>query len=174
MNAVNCKAGCLELFESLLNSSVLLLCLLPLPPLSQEGDDYEVVPNSKFYVSRTANRDSSSYYHIDGKKATFKEVGTLLRSHGIDLDHNRFLILQVIVFLLLLFLFFYPSYDHPSVYQSLCLIPFPGDSFKILFYALPVSVCVCVLGVVCVWGWNNLLHWSWKEEERRGECSAIP
>uniref|UniRef100_A0A3B3WV66 Structural maintenance of chromosomes protein n=1 Tax=Poecilia mexicana TaxID=48701 RepID=A0A3B3WV66_9TELE len=62
--------------------------------IDKEGDDYEVVPNSKFYVSRTANRDSSSYYHIDGKKATFKEVGTLLRSHGIDLDHNRFLILQ--------------------------------------------------------------------------------
>uniref|UniRef100_A0A3P9N039 Structural maintenance of chromosomes protein 4 n=1 Tax=Poecilia reticulata TaxID=8081 RepID=A0A3P9N039_POERE len=62
--------------------------------IDKEGDDYEVVPNSKFYVSRTANRDSTSYYHIDGKKATFKEVGTLLRSHGIDLDHNRFLILQ--------------------------------------------------------------------------------
>ncbi|KAM4742923.1 structural maintenance of chromosomes protein 4 [Anableps anableps] len=62
--------------------------------IDKEGDDYEVIPNSKFYVSRTANKDSSSYYHINGKKATFKEVGTLLRSHGIDLDHNRFLILQ--------------------------------------------------------------------------------
>jgi len=69
---------------------------VPLPPVSQEGDDYEVVPNSKFYVSRTANRDNSSAYHVNGKKATFKDVGTLLRSHGIDLDHNRFLILQVI------------------------------------------------------------------------------
>ena len=74
-----------------------LLCLLPLPPLSQEGDDYEVIPSSKFYVSRTANKDNSSAYYINGKKATFKEVGALLRSHGIDLDHNRFLILQVIV-----------------------------------------------------------------------------
>lgn len=74
------------------------LCLVPLPPLSQEGDDYEVVPNSKFYVSRTANRDNSSAYYINGKKATFKDVGILLRSHGIDLDHNRFLILQVIDF----------------------------------------------------------------------------
>ncbi|XP_060928886.1 structural maintenance of chromosomes protein 4 [Limanda limanda] len=60
----------------------------------KEGDDYEVIPNSKFYVSRTANKDNSSTYHINGKKATFKEVGALLRSHGIDLDHNRFLILQ--------------------------------------------------------------------------------
>ncbi|XP_062329142.1 structural maintenance of chromosomes protein 4 isoform X1 [Osmerus eperlanus] len=60
----------------------------------KEGDDYDVVPNSKFCVSRTANKDNSSAYHINGKKATFKEVGALLRSHGIDLDHNRFLILQ--------------------------------------------------------------------------------
>ncbi|KAM4565851.1 structural maintenance of chromosomes protein 4 isoform 1-T2 [Odontesthes bonariensis] len=62
--------------------------------IDKEGDDYEVIPSSKFYVSRTANKDNSSAYYINGKKATFKEVGTLLRSHGIDLDHNRFLILQ--------------------------------------------------------------------------------
>ncbi|XP_074535314.1 structural maintenance of chromosomes protein 4 isoform X1 [Halichoeres trimaculatus] len=62
--------------------------------IDKEGDDYEVIPNSKFYVSRTANKDNSSAYHINGKKSTFKEVGALLRSHGIDLDHNRFLILQ--------------------------------------------------------------------------------
>ncbi|XP_020491769.1 structural maintenance of chromosomes protein 4 isoform X1 [Labrus bergylta] len=62
--------------------------------IDKEGDDYEVIPNSKFYVSRTANKDNSSAYHINGKKTTFKEVGAVLRSHGIDLDHNRFLILQ--------------------------------------------------------------------------------
>ncbi|XP_060761829.1 structural maintenance of chromosomes protein 4 [Neoarius graeffei] len=62
--------------------------------IDKEGDDYDVIPNSKFYVSRTAGKDNSSSYHINGKKATFKDVGTLLRSHGIDLDHNRFLILQ--------------------------------------------------------------------------------
>ncbi|XP_068601479.1 structural maintenance of chromosomes protein 4 isoform X1 [Brachionichthys hirsutus] len=62
--------------------------------VDKEGDDYEVIPNSKFCVSRTANKDNSAAYYIDGKKATFKEVGALLRSHGIDLDHNRFLILQ--------------------------------------------------------------------------------
>ncbi|XP_069721223.1 structural maintenance of chromosomes protein 4 isoform X2 [Phaenicophaeus curvirostris] len=62
--------------------------------IDKEGDDYEVIPNSNFCVSRTAYRDNSSVYHIDGKKKTFKDVGVLLRSHGIDLDHNRFLILQ--------------------------------------------------------------------------------
>ncbi|NWW86140.1 SMC4 protein, partial [Rhynochetos jubatus] len=62
--------------------------------IDKEGDDYEVVPNSNFCVSRTAYRDNSSVYQINGKKKTFKDVGILLRSHGIDLDHNRFLILQ--------------------------------------------------------------------------------
>ncbi|XP_063061725.1 structural maintenance of chromosomes protein 4 [Engraulis encrasicolus] len=62
--------------------------------IDKEGDDFEVIPNSKFCVARTAGKDNSSTYHINGKKATFKDVGILLRSHGIDLDHNRFLILQ--------------------------------------------------------------------------------
>lgn len=62
--------------------------------IDKEGDDYEVIPNSNFYVSRTAYRDNTSVYHVSGKKTTFKDVGILLRSHGIDLDHNRFLILQ--------------------------------------------------------------------------------
>nr|XP_009938294.1 PREDICTED: structural maintenance of chromosomes protein 4 [Opisthocomus hoazin] len=62
--------------------------------IDKEGDDYEVIPNSNFCVCRTAYRDNSSVYYINGKKKTFKDVGILLRSHGIDLDHNRFLILQ--------------------------------------------------------------------------------
>ncbi|XP_006016554.1 structural maintenance of chromosomes protein 4, partial [Alligator sinensis] len=62
--------------------------------IDKEGDDYEVIPNSNFCVSRTAYRDNSSVYQISGKKSAFKDVGILLRSHGIDLDHNRFLILQ--------------------------------------------------------------------------------
>lgn len=74
----------------------------------QEGDDYEVVPNSNFYVSRTAYRDNTSVYHISGKKKTFKDVGNLLRSHGIDLDHNRFLILQVNLLKILEVLLFFP------------------------------------------------------------------
>ena len=32
---------------------------------------------------------------INGKRAQFKDVAKLLRAKGIDLDHNRFLILQV-------------------------------------------------------------------------------
>ena len=55
-----------------------------------------VVPGSKFVVSRTAFADNSSYYRVDEKKCTYKDVAKLLRGSGIDLDHNRFLILQVI------------------------------------------------------------------------------
>ena len=59
-----------------------------------DDDDFDVVPDSRFSVARTASRDNSSYYQIDGKRAQFKEVAKLLREKGIDLDHNRFLILQ--------------------------------------------------------------------------------
>ena len=58
------------------------------------GDDFQVVPDSAFYVSRTAFKDSSSHYQLNGQKVSFKELATLLRECGIDLDHNRFLILQ--------------------------------------------------------------------------------
>ena len=61
----------------------------------QEGDDYDIVPGSEFVVTRTAFRDNSSYYQLNGKRAQFKEIGKVLRDAGIDLDHNRFLILQV-------------------------------------------------------------------------------
>ena len=66
-------------------------CVLYLQP----GDDYEVVEGSQFVVSRTARKDSSSDYHVNGRKVPFKEVARLLKDCGIDLDHNRFLILQV-------------------------------------------------------------------------------
>ncbi|XP_071440521.1 structural maintenance of chromosomes protein 4 [Hetaerina americana] len=62
--------------------------------IDQPGEGYNVVENSHFCVSRTAFKDNSSFYQINGRRVQFKEVGTLLRSHGIDLDYNRFLILQ--------------------------------------------------------------------------------
>ena len=60
-----------------------------------DGDeDYEIVPNSELVVSRLARRDNSSQYQIGNKNATFKKVAEFLGSKGIDLDNNRFLILQ--------------------------------------------------------------------------------
>nr|ATL75373.1 structural maintenance of chromosomes 4B [Diachasma muliebre] len=55
---------------------------------------FEVVPKSEFVISRTAFKDSSSFYELSGRKVQFKEIAKLLRSEGVDLDHNRFLILQ--------------------------------------------------------------------------------
>ncbi|XP_012275364.1 structural maintenance of chromosomes protein 4 isoform X2 [Orussus abietinus] len=55
---------------------------------------YDVVPNSQFIISRTVYKDNTSYYEYNDKKIQFKEVTKMLRSYGIDLDYNRFLILQ--------------------------------------------------------------------------------
>ena len=57
-------------------------------------DDYLVIPNSEIIVTRVAKRDNSSNYKLDGKNSSFKEVAKYLDSKGIDLNNNRFLILQ--------------------------------------------------------------------------------
>jgi structural maintenance of chromosome 4 len=60
-----------------------------------DGDDeYCVVPDSETVVTRIAKRDNSSTYKLSGKSSSFKEIATYLNSKGIDLDNNRFLILQ--------------------------------------------------------------------------------
>ena len=59
-----------------------------------EPDYFEVVPGSVFSVARRVNPSSQSQYYINGKPRTYEEVGKVLRKKGIDLDHNRFLILQ--------------------------------------------------------------------------------
>jgi len=59
-----------------------------------KGDDFELVPNTQFCVARTAMKDNSSFYQLNGKRVQYKEVAKTLREKGIDLDHNRFLILQ--------------------------------------------------------------------------------
>ncbi|XP_053663225.1 structural maintenance of chromosomes protein 4 [Anopheles marshallii] len=62
--------------------------------VDRDDGSFDEVPNSGFVVARTAFRDNSSYYTVDNKRVHFKEVSKLLKQHGIDLDHNRFLILQ--------------------------------------------------------------------------------
>lgn len=54
-----------------------------------------MVEGSEFVVARTAYRDNSSRYTYNGRTVQFKELATILRTSGIDLIHNRFLILQV-------------------------------------------------------------------------------
>lgn len=60
-----------------------------------EGEEpYHVIPDSGCVVSRIARKDNSSSYQLNGKNVPFKQVATFLGAKGIDLDHNRFLILQ--------------------------------------------------------------------------------
>lgn len=64
--------------------------------MTQPGvDNFLLVPDSQLVVTRTAFRNNSSKYTINDKTSSFTEVTTLLKGKGIDLDHNRFLILQV-------------------------------------------------------------------------------
>ncbi|XP_026476860.1 structural maintenance of chromosomes protein 4-like isoform X2 [Ctenocephalides felis] len=60
-----------------------------------DNDDgtYKCVGN-EIEVRRTAFKDNSSYYSVNGKKKTYKEIASLLGGYGIDLSSNRFLILQ--------------------------------------------------------------------------------
>lgn len=62
--------------------------------IDTEGDNYTVVPNSEVVVTREARKDNTSIYTYNKKKISFKDLAVELRKLGIDLDHNRFLILQ--------------------------------------------------------------------------------
>jgi len=57
-------------------------------------EDYTVVEGSELTVAREAFRNNQSKYSVDGKTSNFTEVTQLLRKRGVDLEHNRFLILQ--------------------------------------------------------------------------------
>jgi structural maintenance of chromosome 4 len=59
-----------------------------------DDDDYIPIPGSDRIVTRIARMDNSSTYKMDGKNCQFKDVAAYLDSKGIDLDNNRFLILQ--------------------------------------------------------------------------------
>ncbi len=59
-----------------------------------EQDGFTVVPGSEFVITRTANRKNESKYYVSGRASSFTEVTDLLRAKGVDLDNNRFLILQ--------------------------------------------------------------------------------
>ena len=62
--------------------------------IDQEGDAFEVVPNSEIILTRTATRSNQSKYYMNGRTCTWTEATDLVKKAGIDLDNNRFLILQ--------------------------------------------------------------------------------
>ncbi|KAG9456777.1 hypothetical protein H6P81_001285 [Aristolochia fimbriata] len=55
---------------------------------------YQAVRGSDFVISRVAFRDNSSKYYINDRGSNFTEVTKKLKAKGVDLDNNRFLILQ--------------------------------------------------------------------------------
>ncbi|CAL8130636.1 unnamed protein product [Orchesella dallaii] len=57
-------------------------------------DEINIVPDSRITVCRRAYHNNSSSYWLNDKKVVFKEVATFLQRSGIDIVHNRFLILQ--------------------------------------------------------------------------------
>jgi structural maintenance of chromosome 4 len=67
--------------------------------VEEDGGEVREVEGSELVVSRSVEKmvgtDKSSYM-INGRASTFTEVTTMLKDKGIDLDHKRFLILQVI------------------------------------------------------------------------------
>ncbi|KAJ3680908.1 hypothetical protein LUZ60_015397 [Juncus effusus] len=55
---------------------------------------YKAVEGSDFTITRVAFRDNSSKYYINNRASNFTEVTKKLKGKGVDLDNNRFLILQ--------------------------------------------------------------------------------
>ena len=60
-----------------------------------DGDeDYEIIPDSEVVLSRVARRDNTSVYQWNGVTKPMSEIAKYLQRKGVDLQHNRFLILQ--------------------------------------------------------------------------------
>ena len=57
-------------------------------------EGFTVVPGSQLSISRVAYKNNTSKYYLNDKASSFAEVTGVLRKRGVDLDNNRFLILQ--------------------------------------------------------------------------------
>uniref|UniRef100_A0A0K0G362 Structural maintenance of chromosomes protein n=1 Tax=Strongyloides venezuelensis TaxID=75913 RepID=A0A0K0G362_STRVS len=55
---------------------------------------YFDVPGSSFSVGRKITNDNKSFFYRNGTKINRDDLRTLLKYHGLGLDHDRFLILQ--------------------------------------------------------------------------------
>ncbi|PRQ27015.1 putative structural maintenance of chromosomes protein [Rosa chinensis] len=62
--------------------------------IDMDDGEFEVVPGSDFVITRIAYRDNTSKYYINDRASNFTEVTKKLKGKGVDLDNNRFLILQ--------------------------------------------------------------------------------
>lgn len=55
---------------------------------------YEIIPNSEFSITREVNKSSHSKYYMNNREISHNDLCIVLDKYGIDLKHNRFLILQ--------------------------------------------------------------------------------
>lgn len=148
----------------------------------QDDGSFDVVEGSNFFITRVAFRDNSSKYYINDRGSNFTEVTKKLKEKGVDLDNNRFLILQVCLGFILKYLFnFQLLYIlsgtlHPSLQSSLMVEVFKNfnqakfmvlevDMYLVygvayhqsLLHFMPCNLfglClpVCIVG----WGWADL------------------
>eukprot|EP01126_Amoeba_proteus_P013704 TRINITY_DN1587_c0_g1_i2.p1 TRINITY_DN1587_c0_g1~~TRINITY_DN1587_c0_g1_i2.p1 ORF type:complete len:1050 (-),score=291.08 TRINITY_DN1587_c0_g1_i2:738-3887(-) len=59
-----------------------------------KGEDYVSVEGSDFSLTRAAFKNNTSKYYVNNRSAKREEVVEILKKRGVDLDNNRFLILQ--------------------------------------------------------------------------------
>ena len=59
-----------------------------------DENNYHFIEGGDFVMSREVYKNSSSKYFLNGKESSFEEINKKLCKKGIDLKHNRFLILQ--------------------------------------------------------------------------------
>ncbi|CAD7924386.1 unnamed protein product [Amoebophrya sp. A120] len=73
--------------------SVYMMDILDEPDFDADKP-YTVVPNTEIVLTREATSKNVSTYYLNGKTSSFTEVTDKLKERGVDLVHNRFLILQ--------------------------------------------------------------------------------
>ena len=59
-----------------------------------DNNNYHYIEGGDFVMTREVYKNSSSKYYLNGKESSFEEINKKLSRKGIDLKHNRFLILQ--------------------------------------------------------------------------------
>ncbi|SIO73410.1 structural maintenance of chromosome 4 [Babesia microti strain RI] len=59
-----------------------------------DKEEFEIVPGSELIITREAFQDSTSKYKINGSTSSKKQVVNALKDRHMDLENNRFLILQ--------------------------------------------------------------------------------
>ncbi|XP_058103256.1 structural maintenance of chromosomes protein 4-like [Magnolia sinica] len=62
--------------------------------IDMDDRTYEAIVGRDFVITRVAFRDNSSKYYINECGSNFIEVTDQLKGKGVDLDNNRFFILQ--------------------------------------------------------------------------------